>query len=228
VFGFVLGIVSASVTSAGISESVQQEIEKLGSGSIVTPAGYLAFVFFFFVLAVSLFACAQVGAARHEEAAQRLETLLALPVGRDRWLGGRLAIAAVAAAAISLAAGFVTWLGAVAAGVGVSVARMLEAGANCIPAALLFLGVAALAYAALPRAGTAIAYGIVTAAFLWQTFGSLLGAPHWLVQLTPFAHVGLVPAQPFRPGAAAVMTAIGLVAALASLGVFRRRDLLGA
>ena len=48
----------------------------------LTPTGYLAFVFIFFVLAVSLFACAQIGAARHEEADEQLETLLALPVGR--------------------------------------------------------------------------------------------------------------------------------------------------
>ncbi len=79
---------------------------------------------------------------------------------------------------------------------------MLEAGANCLPVALLFLGVAALAYAVAPRASGGIAYGLVTVAFLWQLVGSLLGAPRWLVELTPFAHVGLVPAQPFRAGAA--------------------------
>ena len=67
-FAFILGVVSKSVSSAGISKNVQQEIAKLGSGSIVTPSGYLAFVFIFFILAVSLFACAQIGAARHEEA----------------------------------------------------------------------------------------------------------------------------------------------------------------
>jgi ABC-2 type transport system permease protein len=105
---------------------------------------------------------------------------------------------------------------------------MLEAGANCLPVALLFLGISALAFAALPRASAAIAYGLVTVTFLWQLFGALLGAPKWLVGLTPFAHVGLVPAQPFRAGAAAVMLAIGLLAALTALGVFRRRDLFGA
>jgi ABC-2 type transport system permease protein len=46
--------------------------------------------------------------------------------------------------------------------------------------------------------------------------------------LTPFAHVGLVPAEPFRAGAAAIMIGIGLAAALAALAAFRRRDLLGA
>ena len=105
---------------------------------------------------------------------------------------------------------------------------MLEAGANALPAALLFLGVAALAYAVVPRAGAAVAYGLVTVTFLWQLVGSLLGAPSWLVELTPFAHVGLVPAQSFRAGAAALMLAIGAAAALAAIGAFRRRDLVGA
>lgn len=69
---------------------------------------------------------------------------------------------------------------------------------------------------------------MVTVAFLWQLVGSLLGAPRWLADLTPFAHVGLVPTQPFRFGDAAAMLAIGALSALAAIGVLRRRDLLGA
>ena len=105
--------------------------------------------------------------------------------------------------------------------------RLLEAGANCLPVALLFLGVAAVAYAAVPRASAGIAYGLATVAFLWQLFGSLLGAPRWLVNVTPFAHVGLVPAQPFRVVAAVVMVAIGLVMAGAAVWLFERRDVTG-
>ena len=69
----------------------------------------------------------------------------------------------------------------------------------------------------MPRASAGIAYGLVTVAFLWQLFGSVLGAPKWLVDLTPFAHVGLVPAQPFRATAAAVMLALAALAALSAL-----------
>ncbi len=227
-FGFVLGVVSQSISSAGISKRIQQEIAKLGAGSIITPTGYLSFAFFFFIFALSLFACAQVGYARREEADDLLETLLAQPVSRVRWLSGRLLLASSAAAALSLLAGLLTWVGAHAVGVHVAFAAMLEAGANCLPVAFLFLGVTALAYAVAPRASAAIGYGIVTATFLWQTVGSLLDAPSWLVTLTPFAHVGLVPAEPFRAGAAALMITAGLVAALAALGLFRGRDLLGA
>ena len=46
--------------------------------------------------------------------------------------------------------------------------------------------------------------------------------------MTPFAHIGLVPAEPFRATAAVVMIGIGLLAAAAALAVFRRRDLIAA
>lgn len=227
VFGLILGMLSASISSAGISKSMREELAKLGSGSIATPSGYIAFVFLFFILVVSLFVCAQIAAVRREEAEQRLETLLALPVGRRRWLAGRLGLASAVAVGLSLLAAVLTWAGARSQGVSISLAKMLEAGVNCLPVALLFLGLAALAYALVPRASAGIAYGLVTAAFLWQLVGSLLGVSKWLVELTPFAHVGLVPTQAFRIGSAAIMLAVGLIAALAALEVFRRRDLEG-
>lgn len=226
-FAFILGVIAKSVSSAGIPKSAEQEIAKLGAGSILTPTGYIAFVFIFFALAVSLFMCAQIGAARHEEADEQLETLLALPVGRRGWLGGRLLLALGGGIAISLAAGLLTWAGAASGGAAISFPKLIEAGANCLPAALLFLGVAALAYAIVPRASAGIAYGLVAVAFLWDLVASLLGAPTWLVDLTPFKHVAPVPVQSFNAGAAAVMVAIGVVAALAALEIFRRRDLLG-
>ncbi len=227
VFALVLGVVSASVSSAGISKSLREQLAKVGTGSIATPTGYLAFVFLFFILVISLFTCAQVSAARHEEAEERLQTLLALPLGRTRWLAGRLLLAVGGAVALSLAAGLFTWAGAASQGVHVTPGQMLEAGANCLPVAQLFLGLAALAFALVPRASAGLAYGLVALAFLWQLVGSLLGVPKWLVELTPFAHVGLIPTQAFRAGAAAVMLAVALVGALAALAAFRGRDLIG-
>jgi len=226
-FAFILGMVSTSISSAGISASIKRELARFGSGSIVTPSGYLAFVFIFFILAVSLFACAQIGAAREEELEERLETLLAHPVSRVGWLGGRLLLASGAALTISAAAGLLSWAGAASQGVSISLPRMLEAAANCMPVALLFLGIAALAYAIAPRASAGIAYGLVTVAFLWYLVGSLLAVPKWVVKLTPFQHVGLVPAQSFRALDAVAMLAIAAVACLAALWVFGRRDLIG-
>jgi ABC-2 type transport system permease protein len=78
------------------------------------------------------------------------------------------------------------------------------------------------------RASARIAYGLVAVTFLWQLVGSLLDAPSCLADLKPFAHVGLVPTQSFRLGTAVAMLAIGALSALAAIGIFRRRDPLGA
>jgi ABC-2 type transport system permease protein len=223
----IVGIVSKSINSSVISAGLQRQLAKFGEGSIVTPVGYIAFAFIFFVLALSLFACAQVAAARHEEAEERLETLLPLPVSRTSWLGGRLGLAAGGAVVICLVAGLMTWAGARLEGVTLSLPNLLEAGANCLPVTVLFLGLATLAYALFPRASIGIAYGLVALAFLWYLFGSLVGVPHWLIRATPFAHVAAVPVQSFRVGAAAIMVGVGLAAAMIALAFFRRRDLVG-
>jgi len=227
-FALILGAIAHTINSTAIPADLRRELAKLGDVQIATPAGYLGFCFLLFVLAISVFCAGALAAARHEEADERLETLLALPVGRGRWLGGRLALAAAGACALALTAGLAAWVGAAQSGVAPSFWRMLEAGANCLPAAALFLGASALAYAIVPRASSPIIYSLIAVAFLWMLFGSLLGAPQWLVDLSPFEHVALVPAQPFRAGPAAAMVAIGAAGVAGALAMFRRRDLLGA
>jgi ABC-2 type transport system permease protein len=224
-FALVIGILSTSFTSADISTNLQEQLHKVGGATLTTPAGALGFYFLLFVLAVSLYTCSQVAAIRREEADQQLETLFAQPIGRRRWLSERLLVAAASAAVLALTAALLAWIGAAGQHAGVSLLRLLEAGANCLPTALLFLGVAVLAFALWPRAAGGLAYGIVTVAFVWQLFGSLLGAPHWLLQVTPFAHVGLVPAQPFRTTAAIVMLALAGATSAAGAWIFARRDL---
>jgi ABC-2 type transport system permease protein len=222
----ILGVVSDSVGSAGISDSLRERFEKLGT-TITTPSGYIGFAFLFVVLVVSLYVCSQIGAARTEEAEQRLETILALPVSRRRWLVGRLVLAAAGAAAVAMVAGFLAWLGAASQDAGISLSSMLEAGANCLPAALLFLGLGGLAFVALPRAAAGIAYALVGASFLWETIGALIDVPKWLLDLSPFHHIGLVPAEPFHAIAAVVMVTLAALAATVAVWGFERRDLAG-
>jgi ABC-2 type transport system permease protein len=224
-FAVIVGILSDSVTSTNISQSLQEQLEKLGSASVTTASGYLSFVFLFYVLMVSLYACSQIAAARHEEADGRLETLFSLPVGRWSWLGGRLLLAVAGSAAIALTVAFGSWAGAAAARADVSLGDMLAAGANCLPATLLFLSLGALALALAPRASTGITYGVVLVSFVWQLFGSLLDVPSWTLDLSPFHQVALVPEESFKATEALVMLAIAAVAAVAAMRVFARRDL---
>jgi len=224
-WSFIVGVLAKTSSSAGISKQLDRELGKLGSGSITTSTGYVGFTFIFLVLTVSLFAAAQISAARREEADGQLETLLSQPVCRRRWLAGRLALAAGAAAALALLAGLTTWIGVHAGGVTLSPGTLIGSGGNCLPAALLFLGIGSLAYAAVPRASGWLTYGLILGAFLWNLVAALLGAPAWLVGLSPFAHVAPVPAEPFRAGAAVVMLAVAACSAAFATQIFSRRDI---
>jgi polyether ionophore transport system permease protein len=224
-FAFVIGSLSNSITPSNIPESLREQLRKVGGASITTPAGALGLYFLFFILAIALFACSQIAAARREESDEELETLLALPVSRPSWLGGRLVLASVGMAGLALAAAVLAWAGAAAGGAGVSLPRLLGAGANCLPASLLFLGIGALAFGLAPRASAGIAYGAVSVAFVWDLFGALLGAPEWTLGLSPFHHIGLVPSQPFKAVAAIVMLAIAAAATATGVIAFSRRDL---
>ena len=225
-FLMILGVVSHSLSTADVPANVQRQIAKLGSGSIVTPTGYIAFLFLFVALAICLFVCTQISALRRDEE-QHLESVLAQPVSRSSWLAGRLILAALAAAAIALAAGIAAWVGATAAGVDLPLPSLLEAGVNALPIAVLFLGLGGLVYALVPRVAAGIMYGLVAAAFLWQLVGALTGPPHWVLDLSPFAHLALVPSQPFQPVSAAVLVTVGVLGVISSLVAFSRRDIAG-
>jgi ABC-2 type transport system permease protein len=221
----ILGLLANSFSSANLPPALRREIHKLGGTAITTPSGALATYFLFFVLAGALFVCSQVAAARREEAEQRLETLFALPIDRRAWLIGRLALAAAGAAGLGITAGLVGWAAAASQGAAVSLPRLLEAGLNCLPASLLFLGLAALAFAVWPRASTGISYGLVALSFLGDLVGSLLGLPHWTLSLSPFHAVAFVPVQPFATTDAVAMIALALVTGGFATYLFQRRDL---
>jgi ABC-2 type transport system permease protein len=102
---------------------------------------------------------------------------------------------------------------------------LVEAGANCLPAALCFLGLGALVFATMPRLSGGGALALVGIAFLWELLGALVGAPAWLLALSPFHHVAAVPQSAFDAQGALAMMAVAVGASVAALEVFMRRDL---
>jgi ABC-2 type transport system permease protein len=226
-FAILVGAISKSVASS-ISSDIGEQMRKIGGVDLTKPSGYIGLTFLFFVLALAMFCCSQLAAIREEEAEGRLETLFALPESRTGWLAGRLALAAAGATMLALAAGFGTALGAIGIGAEVSVTRLIEGGLNCLPASLLFLGIGALLVTIAPRIGVGMSYAVVGAAFVWELIGALLGVPGWMLGISPFHQVGLVPAASFRAVPAAVMLALAAAMLTAALVRFRHRDLVGA
>src|ERR687892_37512 len=91
------------------------------------------------------------------------------------------------------------------------------------PAVWVLAGAAVALFGFVPRAAPA-AWGVLGACFLVAFLGPLLSLPEWVMDLSPFTHVPLLPAEDLSIAPLAVLTAVA--AALTALGLvgFRRRD----
>ncbi len=92
-----------------------------------------------------------------------------------------------------------------------------------LPAALVFVGLTAIAVALVPRAAVAIGWSLYGLAIVLGLFGQLLRLPAWLVDVSPFSHVPSVPFSDGEP--TTILIGVDLVLAAAAVLLIRRRDL---
>ena len=102
---------------------------------------------------------------------------------------------------------------------------MLQAGLNVAVLALVILGVGVLLYGLVPRVAVLVRYALVLWSFLVEIVGSSISANHWLLDTAVLSHLGPVPATSLNWSAIAWLTGLGVIAALAGLAAFGRRDL---
>jgi ABC-2 type transport system permease protein len=237
--GWAMGVALAGLVFGLLAEDVAEAAEDIpgleealrGIGieiDMASAEGYLAMIFLFMAIAVSLYAATHVTAWREEESHGRLDVVFAQPHGRRVWLGGRIVVALIATATLAILAGLSGWVGTALRGSGVSLWAMLETGANMIPIAAFFLALGVLLFSLLPRHAGGLLYGLVAAAFIWELTGSIIDAPEPTLDLSPFHHLALVPAASLDLGASGAMLAIGVATAVVGIELFRRRDLVGA
>jgi ABC-2 type transport system permease protein len=209
-------IVDAILGSPSLSDAMGITPENAADGFLASTQVYLAII-----------ACGYVVQAldslRREEAAGRLDPVLAGALGRTRWLGAQVLVvtaglivmvvvsAVVFGAATALSTGHSGYFG-----------TLLEAGLAYLPAELVIAAVAVLLYGVDPRA-----FGLAWAAFGAVTFIGLLGSglnlPDWLVNLSPLTHVGKPPVDPIDTTALAWLGLVAAFLASAAFAGFRRR-----
>ncbi len=226
--GLLMGLIAKSVgkvlaTNAGDRQTFA-EMGFRGPGAVQ----YLAITFLIVALLLALVAAGQLNAARSEEAVGRLDHLLVRPLSRQRWLGGRLVVAAMVLLLAGPLAGLAAWVGAASQHSGVGLATLLAAGVNVVPPALLVLGVGTLAVGLWPRAVSPVVYGVLAWSFLVEIIGGFINASHWVLDTSLFHQMAAAPAINPDWTSNALMTAIGVLAAAAGALAFGRRDLASA
>jgi ABC-2 type transport system permease protein len=160
-----------------------------------------------------------------EETADRVAPVLATPVSRPRWMAGHLLFVVVGPAVLLVAAGVVggvingALVGDMTAGFGDAIGAMVVQ----IPATLVLGGLAVALFGWLPRF-TSLAWAALLIALLLGQLGQLLQLPQWLMDLSPYTHIPLVPTESVRWTPLIVLTVIAAALIAAGIAGFRRRD----
>jgi ABC-2 type transport system permease protein len=102
---------------------------------------------------------------------------------------------------------------------------MLGAGLAQLPAAAVIVGIAALAYGAVPDGCVAVAWTAVGLAVLLSIFGQALQLSHWVLDVSPFTHVPRLPGGTVTATSFLWLGVIALALAAAGLAALRRRDI---
>jgi ABC-2 type transport system permease protein len=139
--------------------------------------------------------------------------------------GADAATAAAGAALLALVAATTLWLGTAITRADLPLSAALAGGVNGLPIAALCVGASLVALGLAPRLAVSVGSLPAVGGFLWLVIADSVDAPTWIVDLSPFAHLATVPAEPPDwPGIAGMLTiAAGLI--VAGLWAYQRRDL---
>jgi ABC-2 type transport system permease protein len=180
-------------------------------------------------IAGALATAAGVNAAmrlRAEEGEGRAEELLSTRLSRLPWMGRQVLVAFGVTVVVSTAAATAAGTGLAIAGGGWPVfAQAFQMIAVQLPAGSVFVAIAFLAFAIVPRVTIAIGWGAFIAGLVIAQMGELLGLPEWVQDLSPFHHVPAFPLEPVEP--IDMLVPLAVTAALlgaAAVGL-RRRDI---
>lgn len=223
-FGMLIGLMARTAAQAMADSTGGGLLGPLGIEESGTRA-YVGVFFVFITLALTTAAAGQVAATREEEAAGRLDNLLVRPVGRGRWLGGRLTVSVGVLVLAATAAVLSTWATGTAGDLGVGGADLAAAGVNTIPAAVFVLGAGTLAHGVVPRMAVALTYTLVAASFLLEVVGAAVALPAWLLNLSVLHHVAPAPAVSPDWGSAAGLVVLGVLLAAGGAAALCRRDI---
>ena len=223
-FGLLIGLVARTAAEAMAESTGGDLLGRLGIIEQGTRA-YVGVSFVFITVALATAAAGQVAATRDEEGSNRLENILVRPVGRRRWLAGRLTVSVGLLVVAASAAGTGTWIAGRVGDLEVAGSDLALAAANALPAAVLVLGAGTLLHAIVPRRAAALTYAGVAASFLLEIVGSAVDLPSWVLNASVFHHVAPAPAVDPDWPAAAVLVALGAVAAGLGMHALTRRDI---
>lgn len=223
--GAVTGAVSStSDTLLADNPQLEQLLAKIGGAGAITDM-LLSTMGAIAGLLIGGYAIAAALRMSGEESADRVAPVLATAVSRPRWMVGHLAFVVAGPILLLTAAGLVAGVfnGVQVDDFGAGFAAALGAMVVQIPATLVIGGLAVALFGWLPRLAS-LAWAALALALLVGQLGQLLQLPQWVMDISPYSHIPLVPTQDVRWTPLIVLTMIAAALIAAGIAGFRRRD----
>jgi ABC-2 type transport system permease protein len=224
--GVLIGSLAASVQSMLNDPTTRDMLRQLSGGDTVDPIElFLSAEFAFISLAIAGFGIAATLRLRGEEREIHAEPVLATPTTRWVFLGSHLVIALAGSTWLMAVVGTVVGVirGVATGDLAGQLGTMVPAALGPLPAVWVCVGLTVLIYGLVPQ-WTSTAWLLLVLFLVVGEFGSLLGLPDWIREISPFAHLPSLPGGVLT-AAPLVVLAVCAVALLGSGSVgFRRRD----
>lgn len=226
VLGSVMGSVAPNVETFLSSEQMRELLARIGGSSGTIIDTFFATELGFAAVAVSAMGIALTLRLRWEETSGRAEAVLATRTRRIGWAVSHLLVALVGTAIVLAVMGLTLGLvrGGQVGDVPGQVGSLVSAALLRLPAVWVCIGMA-LAFVGLAPRWTGFAWGVLLAFFAIGEFGELLELPGWLVDLSPFGHLPLLPGGELEWTPLVLLTLVAAALVGAGLRGIRRRDI---
>lgn len=226
VIGLMWGGLSQSLVGMSASQpQTTKTLQQAGLGAILTPGGFIAVMDVFTAVVLALYALTFVHADYDDETRDRLDLPYSNRVTRTGWAGSTLVTGAVALLALAAVLGLFTWFGSEWSGAGLSLPDTFSAAANVLPVVAVFVGLAMLLHGVLPSWTAGVVGTLAIGLYMVELIGPGLKWSHWLLDLSPYHHLALVPTASPAWAALGIMLGIGVLASAAGLVGYAHRDL---
>nr|WP_300141116.1 hypothetical protein [Propionicimonas sp.] len=187
----------------------------------------LGYVMLFVAEAAAVAGTLAVLRARREETSGNTEVVRGTPVGSLRWMTSHVGVAFLSALAVVAT----SWFGAAIVYLAwgahwtVALGTVLAAVLAQLPAAAVYIGLACLWFALVPRWAAPISWTVLLIGVFFAEFGGRANVPDWLVATTPFTHTPLVTLAETSMAALPWMSFLAIACTTLATVLYTRRDL---
>jgi ABC-2 type transport system permease protein len=231
--GWAVGFALVGALIGGLATNVEGFLNNPNARDFITTLGgekglvdaFLSLELTFAGIVTAAYGIQVVMRLRAEEAGLRAEPVLATAVGRVRWAMSHVVIAIAGTTLLMVLAGAGAGLvRGIQTGAAGEAARVLSAALVQLPAAWILAAIVVAAFGLAPRF-TAAGWVALAGFVVLGELGPLFGLSHWVLDISPFAHVPRLPGGSFSPTPLIALTAIAALLGAAGLVGLRRRDI---